>query len=214
MTPGDSTDGDFMRLGIFGGSFDPVHRGHLVLAESCLEQARLDQVWFVPAARQPFKPDGPLASDADRLAMLQLALNSHSAFEICPLEINRGGISYTIDTLLAIKLLQSEAQLFLLMGADALDDFPHWQQPEEICRLATLIVVNRAGQPAPNLGNLASVVSSDRLAEIEECQVTMPPMEISSSEIRRFIAAGGEWQHMVPTKVAQYIRDHNLYQVL
>lgn len=200
-----------MRLGLFGGSFDPVHRGHLALAASCLEQARLDRVWFVPAAHQPFKPTGPHASNADRVAMLELAAADNQAFEISQIEIDRGGVSYTIDTLLTIKSLLPEAQLFLLMGADSLIDFPQWRRPTEICEVAMPLVVNRAGESAANFDPLSEIISSERLAEILASQVEMPPMAISSSEIRRRVATGGEWEEMVPERVAEYIREHRLY---
>ncbi len=201
-----------MRLGNFCGSFDPVHRGHLALAASCLAQSALDRVWFVPAAQQPFKPTGPHAANADRLTMLNLALADIEAFEISQIEIDRGGVSYTIDTLLKIKSLLPEAQLFLLMGADSLVDFPHWRRPADICNVATPLVVNRAGEPAPNFEHLEPIVSPERLAEIKASQVEMAPQEISSSDIRQLIATGGEWEELVPESVADYIREHDLYR--
>jgi nicotinate-nucleotide adenylyltransferase len=200
-----------MRIGIFGGSFDPVHCGHLALAESCREQAQLDRVWFVPAAHQPFKPDGPFATNADRVEMLKLALGQYERYEISMLEIDRGGMSYTIDTLLTVKSLVPDAEVFLLMGADSLRDFPYWRRPAVICRAATPLVVNRAGESSPNFEHLEGIVSTERLAEIESQQVEMPPVDISSSEIRRLIANHGNWQDMVPKKVGEYIRDHRLY---
>ncbi len=200
-----------MRIGIFGGSFDPVHHGHLTLAESCRVQAALDRVWFVPAAHQPFKPDGPFASNADRLAMLEIALADQEAFEISMLEIDRGGMSYTIDTLLTAQSLAPNVQLFLLLGADSLVDFPYWRRPADICRVATPLVVNRAGEPSANFEHLEQIVSAERLAEIQASQVEMPPQAISSSEIRRLVATGGEWDEKVPAGVAKYIRDHKLY---
>jgi nicotinate-nucleotide adenylyltransferase len=200
-----------MRIGIFGGSFDPVHRGHLTLAESCRQQAALDRVWFVPAAHQPFKPDGPFASNADRLAMLRLALAECQGCEISTLEIDRGGMSYTIDTLLTVEGLLPDAQIFLLLGGDSLVDFPYWRRPADICRVATPLVVNRAGEPSPNFEYLEDLVSAERLAEIQACQVEMPPQAISSSEIRRMVARGGEWEKFVPAAVANYIHDHKLY---
>jgi nicotinate-nucleotide adenylyltransferase len=201
-----------MRLGIFGGSFDPIHRGHLVLAESCRQQAQLDRVWFIPAAQQPFKPHGPQARVEQRVAMLELALADYPNFEISQIELERGGTSYTVDTLTTIAALHPSAQLFLLMGADLLVDFPHWNNPVEICRLASPLVVNRAGEPAANFTPLIHIVSDERLAEIQANQVEMPPMEISSSEIRRLIATGGNWEEFVPVAVATFIQEHRLYQ--
>ena len=136
-----------MRLGVFGGSFDPVHTGHLVLADSCAEQAALDAVWFVPTAKQPLKPTGPQASDDDRLAMLRLALATRPRFEVSDLEIKRGGVSYTVDTLATIAADSLGAELFFLMGADSLADLPQWHRPTKICELATLLVVRPRGSP-------------------------------------------------------------------
>jgi nicotinate-nucleotide adenylyltransferase len=203
-----------MRVGVFGGSFDPVHCGHLALAQCCREQARLDRVCFVPAAHQPFKPDGPFATNADRLAMLSVALAGEDAYEISTMEIDRGGVSYTIDTLLALSVVMPDAELFLLMGADALIDFPYWRRPADICRVATPLVVNRGGEPASNFELLESIVPPARIKEIKAAQVAMPAMEHSSSNIRRLIATGGAWHDLVPKKVATYIRDHNLYQAV
>ena len=201
-----------MRIGIFGGSFDPVHWGHLTLAESCREQARIDHVWFVPAAHQPFKPDGPFATDAQRVDMLKLALADRPDCDISTIEIDRGGMSYTVDTLLTISSSQPDAELFLLMGADSLVDFPYWRRPAEICRVATPLVANRGGEPPPNFDHLAEVVSPERFAEIQAQQVRMPAMQHSSSDIRRLIATDGDWENLVPEAVASYIRDHQLYR--
>lgn len=200
-----------MRIGLLGGSFDPVHRAHLLLAECCHEQAKLDRVWFLPTAHQPFKPGGPFASNADRLAMLELALADQKDCEICTHEIERGGMSYTIDTLTHVTADQPETDWFLLMGADSLADFPFWRRPADICRLATPLVVNRAGEPAPDFGHLSEIVSPSRVAEIESLEVTMPPMSISSTSIREAIAQGQEWQSQVPLAVAEYIIEHGLY---
>ena len=200
-----------MRLGIFGGSFDPVHNGHMLLADCCLSQAALDEIWFVPTAHQPLKPAGPVASNAHRLAMLQHACADQAAFKISRIEIDRGGVSYSIDTLEGIHAELPEAELFFLMGADSLADLPEWHRPGDICRLATPLVVHRAETARPDLRVLHEFVSADRLQQIREYQIEMPPTAISSSEIRELIASGGEWQEFVPPGVANYIREHQLY---
>jgi nicotinate-nucleotide adenylyltransferase len=201
-----------MRLGIFGGSFDPVHRGHLVLADSCAEQAALDAVWFVPASHQPLKPTGPQASDADRLAMLRLALADQSRFEVSELEIVRGGVSYTVDTLAAVQAQHPEAELFFLLGADSLADLPDWHRPEEICTLTTLLVVRRAGEAEPNFDALDHLVSAERLERFRDHQVEMPETPISSSQIRQLIATEGAWRKLVSEGVAQHIERESLYR--
>jgi len=200
-----------MRLGIFGGSFDPVHRGHLLLADSCCAQAQLDQIWFVPAARQPLKPAGPIAGNTHRLAMLQLACADRERFQVSTLEFDRGGVSYSIDTLETIHAEQPEAKLFFLLGADSLADFPAWHRPADICRLATLLVVRRAETAEPDFSVLRPLVSAERLDQIRQQQVQMPPTPISSSEIRQQIAAHADWQGSVPRGVADYLQKHQLY---
>ena len=199
------------RLGIFGGSFDPVHLGHLLLAECCAEQAKLDEVWFVPTAHQPLKPAGPQASNLDRLAMLQHACESQKTYKISTIELDRGGLSYSVDTLEAIQAKQPDAELFFLMGADSLADFPKWHRPDDICRLATPLVVHRAESAEPNFEALRPLVSADRLDQIRQQQIEMPPTPISSSQIRALIASGGNWQAFVPAEVADYIEKHQLY---
>lgn len=201
-----------MRIGLFGGSFDPVHRGHLLLAECCWRQARLDRVEFVPTAQQPLKPRGPVASEADRVAMLRLAIVERREFALSLLEVERGGVSYTVDTLRQFRSEQPDAELFFLMGADSLADFPTWREPAVICDLATPLVVRRAGSPPPDFTALARLVTAERLAEIRALEVEMPATPISSSNIRRLIAEHGEWQALVPETVAAYIGERGLYR--
>ena len=200
-----------MRLGIFGGSFDPVHLGHLLLADCCCDQAELDEVWFVPTARQPLKPAGPQASDLHRLAMLQHACAPVLKYKTCTIELDRGGVSYSIDTLEQIATEQSYADLFFLMGADSLAEFPTWRRPDDICRLATPLVVHRAETDEPDFEVLRPFVSDDRLNQIRRQLVVMLPTPISSSHVRDLIAEGGDWQQYVPASVADYIQQHQLY---
>lgn len=200
-----------MRLGIFGGSFDPVHQGHLLLAECCLAQARLDQVWFIPNAHQPLKPAGSVADNEHRLAMLELACQPNSKFKINTTELDRGGVSYTVDTLEAIHTELPDADLFFLMGADSLADLPKWRRPKDICRLATPLVVHRAETPEPDFEALRPLVSTNRLNLIRQHLVEMQPTPISSSQIRALISQGGEWQPFVAAEVADYLIHHQLY---
>src|SRR5688500_3903329 len=148
-----------MRLGIFGGSFDPVHNGHLALARACYAQAALDELWFTPTAIQPLKHRGSHATAAQRVEMLNLAIETELGqpgrtrlnCRVCTLEIDRGGFSYTVETLTQIHEELPEAELFFLMGADALRDVPNWKEPAEIFRLSTPLIVRRAGQLEPDL---------------------------------------------------------------
>ncbi len=200
-----------MRLGILGGSFDPVHIGHLLLAECCREACRLDQVWFVPAATPPHKQSRNLASAKQRLEMLELATSGHPAFRVCDLEVQRRGLSYTVDTLQEIRLREPQAELFLLLGADSLHDLPSSRDPQRICQLATPVAVRRPDHPEPQFDALVGVVSPDQLQAIRSQQVHMPLIALSSSDLRQRIAAGQSIRYRTPAAVEQFIHSQRLY---
>jgi nicotinate-nucleotide adenylyltransferase len=196
-----------MRLGIFGGSFDPVHNAHLALAAACQQQAALDEVWFTPTAIQPLKQKGPQATNSQRVEMLNLAIRDNPSWRVCTLEIDRGGPSYTIDTLRQIHEELPEALLFFLMGADAARDAPRWRDPAGIFQLATPLLVQRANDPQPDAAALASLCP----LHAKPLFVDMPPTNVSSSEIRCRIGAGQSIQDLVPPAVAAFIAEHGLY---
>ena len=201
-----------MRLGLFGGSFDPVHYGHLRLAKECRAQAQLDEVWLMPAAVQPHKPGGPQASAEDRLRMLELAVADCPGLRVSRLEIDRGGVSYTVDTLRAMHAAVPHAELFLLMGADTLRDLPNWREPDAVCRLATPVVVHRAGEAPPDFDLLGPLVSTDQFERIRALEVEMPAIDISSTEIRQRVARGESIAGMTPAAVVEFIAARRLYQ--
>lgn len=196
-------------LGIFGGSFDPVHNGHLALARACQEQAALDEVWFTPTAIQPLKQQGPLATNADRVEMLRLAIDEcpSSAWRVCTIEIDRGGKSYTVDTLRQLHEELPGTALFFMIGSDAIRDVARWKEPREIFRLATPLVVHRAGEPEPDLAALSSLCQPETQPQV----VRMQPVDVSSTEIRRRIHSGESIDGLVPTAVARYMAEHGLY---
>jgi nicotinate-nucleotide adenylyltransferase len=200
-----------MRVGVFGGTFDPVHYGHLLLAETCREQCVLDQVWFLPANVPPHKQERQLSSAQHRLDMLQLAVAGHEAFVVSELEIRRGGVSYTVDTLASILRAEPAAELYLLMGADSLRDLPTWREAGRICQLAIPVVVRRRGTPEPDLAALEKLVTDERLQEIRRQEVQMPLLEFSSTEIRQLAAAGRSIRYRTTRAVEQYIRANGLY---
>jgi nicotinate-nucleotide adenylyltransferase len=200
-----------MRLGVFGGSFDPVHYGHLLLAECCREECQLDCVWFLPAAVPPHKQRRKLTGARQRVEMLELALAGHDRLAVSTLEIDRGGVSYTVDTLEAIHEREPGAQLFLPMGADSLRDFPKWHRPDRICQLAMPIVVQRADSPEVDTRVLAGVLAPEKLAEMRRFQIEMPRMDLSSTDIRQRIAAGRSIRYRTPRSVEKYIQTHGLY---
>jgi nicotinate-nucleotide adenylyltransferase len=201
-----------MRIGLFGGSFDPVHYGHLLLAESCREQCRLDEVWFLPAATPPHKQTRELTPAAQRVEMLELAIGGQTSFKVCRAEIERGGVSYTVDTLAQLTREDAGRQLFFLLGADSLEDLPHWREPATICQLATLVVVGRPGAPLPNYAPLTTLVTPERLEEIRRHQVEMPPIGLSSREIRQRVAAGSSIRYRTPRAVEKFIESQQLYR--
>jgi nicotinate-nucleotide adenylyltransferase len=201
-----------MRLGILGGSFDPVHYGHLLLAESCREQCRLDAVWFVPAAVPPHKQDCTLSPAADRVEMLKLAIGGQEAFSVCTWEIDRGGVSYTVETLQSLQNEDPKRELFFLMGADSLADLPTWREPERICSLAIPAVVRRAGSPEPDDSVLAKLMSPERLTIARQHRVEMPTIDLSATEIRRRVSAGQSIRYRTPRAVEKYIETHGLYR--
>lgn len=197
-----------MRIGIFGGSFDPIHNGHLLLAESCREQALLDQVWFVPAAVSPHKQGEKPTNATDRIEMVRLAIGGHESFVLSEVETSRGGVSYTVDTLEEIKAERPSDELFFLMGADSLVDLPKWRSPEKICELARILVVARPDSPSPDMSALAPFLKDSADTGIV---VTMPMVDYSSTEIRRRCQAGESIRYRVPRSVEKYIEAKRLY---
>lgn len=201
-----------IRLGIFGGSFDPVHYGHLLLAETCREQCQLDRVRMIPAAVSPHKQTAARTPAQHRIEMLKLAIAGQESLTVSSLEIDRGGVSYTAETLEQVAASDPDARLFFLMGADSLHDLPTWREPARICELAVPIVVRRRGSPEPDISVLSQFVSTDRLAEIRSCQVEMPVIELSSTDLRGRAAAGRSLRFRTPRAVEKYIETHKLYR--
>lgn len=201
-----------MRLGIYGGTFDPVHYGHLLLAESCREHCRLDQVWFMPAASPPHKSGATVSPAEHRLAMLELAIGGQESLHVSRLELDRGGVSYTVETLQALAEQDANRELFFLMGADSLHDLPSWREPGAICRLATLVIVARPGQPPVDFSSLRSFTSEERIERFRRHQVTMPQIDLTSRELRRRVASGESIRFRTPRAVEAYIQAQGLYR--
>jgi len=199
-----------MRLGIFGGTFDPVHNGHLLLAEQCREQCRLDQVWFIPAGVPPHKLTRTLAAGKARAEMLELAVAGHDSLHVDRRELERSDPCYTVETLAAIKAEDPTRKLFFLMGADSLAEFSTWREPGRVVELAELAVVNRGGAAPPDLGPLRALLGDALVSRIHF--VTMTGMDVSSSDIRRRISEGKSIRYMVPRAVECYIETHGLYR--
>ena len=205
-----------VRYGIYGGAFDPIHLGHLLLAESCLRQAKLDRVFFVPTGASPHRSgkEDYCASAEDRLNMIESAIIGYDEFLVSRYEMDRQETSYTVETLQYFhrSFTLVEPQFFLLMGADMFNDLPNWYEADVICKLALPLVVVRPETPAPYFAALSSVVSAERVEEIRQSAVMMPPIGISSTQIRSRVAAGASIRFQVPRNVETYIAAHQLYK--
>ncbi|MBI2480580.1 MAG: nicotinate-nucleotide adenylyltransferase [Planctomycetia bacterium] len=200
------------KLGILGGSFDPIHYGHLLLAETCREQCHLDRVLIVPAAVPPHKQSQAMTSARDRIEMVRLAIGGHEQLAVSTIEIDRGGVSYTVDTLTALAEQHPGSSLFFLMGADSLQELPTWREPRRLCELAVPLVVRRAGAPEPDFSAICHLVTAARLDEIREHQVVMPIIELSSTDIRQRVATGQSIRYRTPRAVEKFIETHGLYR--
>jgi nicotinate-nucleotide adenylyltransferase len=192
-----------MRLGVYGGTFDPIHLGHLILAESCREACGLERVWFVVAGSPPHKPGG--RTDVQhRLKMVKMAIAGHPAFEVSEIESSGPGPHYSAETLARIRRERPDDDLFFLIGGDSLADLPSWRSPETIVRLASLVVANRPGFEPPAIAVVADALPIHKVA--------MPPVGIASSEIRRLKGEGKSIRYQVPRAVEAYIDAHGLYR--
>ncbi len=197
------------RLGIYGGSFDPIHTGHLLLAETSREMCHLDQVWFLPCGQSPHKPRGPVASGKQRVEMLEFAVAGDSRFRVCRIELDRPGPSYTVETLRQLRSEQSGCELFFLMGSDSLADLPTWREPLAILELATIVAVNRGHRPPPDL-----IMLESQLGPIVRDRVTlvsMPAIDISATELRERARTGQSLRFRTPRAAEEYLRQNRLY---
>ncbi len=199
-----------MRIGIFGGTFDPVHMGHLILAEQCRSQANLDEVWFVPSALPPHKFDRGLTRFEQRCEMLELAVAGHPAFRVDRIEKERGELSYTAVTLEQLHDRNPGYEFILLMGSDCLPDLPGWYEPQKVLSLASLVVVPRPGVMLWTAERLAKSLGLEPQA-VRLQFVACPMIEIASRELRRAIIDGMSVRYMIPRAVEEYIRDRKLY---
>lgn len=186
-------------IGLFGGSFDPVHHGHLMVAQVAREALQLAELRFVPAGVQPFKAGAHVASAADRVAMLRLALASAPGLTLETCEVERAGPSYTVDTLRTLEAREPGESFILLLGADAARDLPRWREADEVLRRAKVAVLTRPGHEAP-VAPWVSVV------------VPVPVLELSATDLRRRAAAGRSLRYFVPDAVANYVAARGLYK--
>ncbi|MDB4909168.1 MAG: nicotinate-nucleotide adenylyltransferase [Gemmatimonadetes bacterium] len=193
-----------MRLGIFGGSFDPPHLGHLLAAIDAFEQLRLDRLAFVPSSVQPLKVAGAGASSAQRMRMLEAMIGGDPRFALDPVEVDREGLSFTVDTLTTFAGRFPNAERFFLVGADVLTTFANWREPERVVRLARLVVLRRLGDDLPALPP-AALAGEPLLLDTRR-------IDVSSTEIRARARDGKSLRGFVPDAVAACIAAEGLYR--
>ena len=189
------------RIGLFGGSFDPVHNAHVVLAATALEQIKLDEVRWIPVG-QPWQKTRALADAADREAMVRLAIAGEPRFVLDRSELRRRGASFTLDTVREFVAAEPGAQAFLILGQDQYSSLHTWRDWRELLALVTLAIANRPG---------AVLAVNTQIARVEHQAVLLPMMDVSSTEVRRRVAAGESIAGLVPDTVASYIEQHRLY---
>ncbi|MCS6950341.1 MAG: nicotinate-nucleotide adenylyltransferase [Armatimonadota bacterium] len=194
-----------MRVGIFGGTFDPIHYAHLFVAEEARQRFELEQVVFIPCGTPPHKKSYAVSPAEHRFAMTLLATASNPFFRASRIEIERGGVSYTVDTLEQWSQLYPHHELFLLLGADSLAYITSWKQPERICQLAHVVAASR---PGFDLSSLRLPETMCRRVYVME----MPLLDISATDIRNRVRRGVSIRYLTPDPVVQYILKHQLYR--
>jgi len=201
-----------MRLGIFGGTFDPVHFGHLALAEECLAVAGLDEVWLVPAASPPHKGGKKLSRFDQRKEMLELAIAGNEKFKVEPMEADRPGPSFTIDTLEEIQKRKPNDELFLIIGGDSALEFSTWKDPAKIASLATIIVRIRPGVIMPTEQEFVSQLGKELGVQPKVIFVAGPPyLDVSSSLLKERVSNNKSVRYLLPRAVEVYIQQKKLY---
>ncbi len=192
-----------MTVGLFGGSFNPPHVAHLVVAEVVRDQFGLDEVWWIPNATPPHKPNDELAAVQHRLAMTERTVEGNPAFRVCGVEVERDGVSYTVETLRVLQDQHPDTDFALILGSDSLDHFADWHRPDEIAERVPFIVYKRPGA-------IESVADPRFVNDVR--YAAAPVMEISGTEVRVRRRAGRSIRYLVPEAVRAYIDTHDLYR--
>jgi len=193
------------KVGIMGGTFDPIHIGHLIAAVRAMECASLDEVWFIPTAEPPLKPNAPLASEQQRFEMVKLAIQHEPRFRVLDIELHRGGTSYSIDTMLYLLKHYADHDFYYIVGSDRIHDLPQWHRAKELLELIGFIGLNRPSEP----------LELERLPHRWQRKLTlasMPLIDISSTELRKRAGEGLSLRYYVPDEVEQFIRRYHLYE--
>ena len=199
-----------MKIGVLGGTFDPIHRGHLAVAEAARNRLGLAEVYFVPAARTPLKESGTILAAEHRVPMVRLAIAAYPYFKLSTIEIDRPGLSYTVDTISALRdKMGAGNELYFIIGWDSVTQLPLWKEPARIIQMCRLVAVPRPGYSLPDSDSLEAAIPglAQRLILLDE-----PKIDISATEIRQRAKRGESISHLVPEPVAEYIRTKKLYQ--
>jgi len=198
-----------MKIGVLGGTFDPIHQGHLVIAEEAVSSLNLAEILFVPAGQPWLKMDYPISAAEHRVQMVRLAIAGKPGFRLSTMEIERDGPTYTVDTIAQLQAqLGAGTELFFILGWDNLNELPQWREPARLVELCHLVAGPRPGYPLPDLDALETVIPGLTSSTII---LDTPQIDISASEIRQRVAQGLSISHLVPEPVDRYIREHRLY---
>lgn len=201
------------RIGLYGGSFDPIHFGHLIAVRAVAEQLDLARIILIPSGQPPHKAPGQLSDGAHRLAMTRLAVEGDALFEVSDMEMHRAGPSYTLHTIQAFReQVGAEAELFWVIGADSLPELPTWYHIAELVRIATIVTAVRPGWQPPDLDVLAAAVGEAPARQLMSHCCSTPPIGISATDIRARVAAGRSIRYLAPEAVVSYIHAHALYK--
>ena len=207
-------DPDWRRIGILGGTFDPPHLGHLLIAETARVALDLETVMFLPAGEPWLKSGQRITPASHRLKMVQVAVADNPGFCVSDCEIRRSGATYTVDTLRELRFgFQADTELYFIVGSDVLDQFHRWKEPEAILELCRLAVIERPGGPEWGIAALRENFS-EALDAGAVVSVAGPRVDFSASELRRVLAAGQSTRYQIPVAVAKYIAEHELYRTL
>jgi nicotinate-nucleotide adenylyltransferase len=198
-----------MRIGILGGTFDPVHLGHLIVAEEVRIKLGLSKILFIPAGQPWLKPNHSISPATHRVEMVRRAITSNPYFELCTLEMERSGPSYTVDTIAALRDQLGAQSFFFILGSDTLTELHLWKEPAKLAQMCQIVVVPRVGLSLPDLNSLEASIPGviDRII-----QADVPIIDISSSDIRRHVAQGRSIHYLVPDEVERYIAEQKLYR--
>lgn len=199
-----------MRIGILGGTFNPIHNGHLFIAETAREELGLNKVLFIPSSIPPHKFSMGIAKGTHRLKMIELAIAGNPFFEVSEIELNRQGITYTIDTLLELKSIYGEeVTLFFIIGADTLFDLVNWKNWNEVAKLCNFVIVNRLGFVKERQSEFAKELQEKFATKI--FQIESPNIDISSSEIRKRAEQGKSLKYLLNDSIIDYIKENRIY---